>query len=115
MSKTKKSFTQRSILLKFLQRNLQISMLIFFFNPASGLLLQFVLTHLHCDLVHFPKLTATELVLAKLYLTWLSPSSAHCFSSLQGNEPPRMEGAILLNPLLSMGAAIVKPQHQHQI
>lgn len=77
-------------------------MLIFFFNPAPGLLLQFVLTRLRCGLVHFPKLTATELVLAKLYLTWLSPSSAYCFSSLRGNEHPWMQGVILLNPLFSI-------------
>lgn len=77
-------------------------MLIFFFNPAPGLLLQFVLTQLSCGLVHFPKLTATELVLAKLYLTWLSPSSTHCFSSLRGNGHPQMQGAILLNPLFSI-------------
>lgn len=115
MSKTKKIFTQRSNLLKFLEQNLQVSHAHLLQPCPRAALLQFVLTHLHCDLVHFPKLTATELVLAKLYLTWLSPSSAHCFSSLHGNEPPRMEGAILLNPLFSMGAAIVKPQRQHQI
>lgn len=113
MSKTKKIFIQRSTLLKFLQQNLQEPYA--HLQPAPGLLLQFMLTQLHCDLVHFPKLTATELVLAKLYLTWLSPSSAHCFSSLHGNEHPRMEGTILLNPLFSMREVITKPQTWHQI
>lgn len=88
---------------------------IFFFSSAPRLLLQFVLTQLHHDLVHFSELMATELVLAKLYLTWLSPSSAHCFSSLHGNEQPWMGGAILLNPLFSMRAVVIKPQPWHQI
>lgn len=95
------SLTQRSTLLKFLQQKIQVPHAHLLLQPCPWAAPPICVTQLSCGLVHFPKLTATELVLAKLYLTWLSPSSAHCFSSLHGNGHPRMQGAILLNPLFS--------------